>query len=99
MAQPQSKLAVLTDLVSPLDILRKMHYVQNQNRSDAYRVPAESDVPEELREPSLSFDEVMEEWSLTPGQSASSLAAMILAFSLRSAIALTAAMTSKIADQ
>jgi hypothetical protein len=75
MAKPESALNVLTDLMSPLDILRKMHQVQHQNQAAHYRVPAETDVPGPLRTASLTYDEWTEEWSLTPGQDASSLAA------------------------
>ncbi|MEM8713102.1 MAG: MMPL family transporter, partial [Planctomycetota bacterium] len=75
MADADSPLSALSDLTSPLDILRKIHQVQNQNRAELYRVPTLSDVPEGQREASLDYDEFMEEWSLTPGQSASSLVA------------------------
>ncbi len=75
MADPASPLAVLSDLVGPLDILRKIHQVQNENRADAYRVPREADVAGESRAPQLNFDEWTEEWSLTPAQSGSSLVA------------------------
>ena len=75
MAQPDSELAVITDFLSPLDILRKMHQVQNENRASDYRVPAEADVPDDARIASLSYDEWTEEWSRTPGQTAANLAA------------------------
>ncbi|MEM7230835.1 MAG: MMPL family transporter [Planctomycetota bacterium] len=75
MADPNSDLGVITDFLSPLDTLRKIHQVQNENRAAFYRVPGEADVPDELRKPELSFDEFTEEWSLVPGQSGSSLAA------------------------
>ena len=75
MAQPGSDLAVVTDLISPLDILRKMHQVQNENAASYYRVPGEADVPAEARRAQLVFDEWLEEWSRTPAQSGATLAA------------------------
>ncbi len=70
-----SPVRILTDLISPLDVLRKMHQVQNENRAAAYRVPNESDVQEEARQPRLSYDEWTEEWQLTPAQTGSNLIA------------------------
>ena len=75
MADPDSALAVLSDFTSPLDILRKMNQVQHENRAAAYRVPRPTDVPEDLRQPTLAYDDLFEEWSLSPGQDASSLVA------------------------
>ena len=75
MADEESPLRVVTDLLSPLDILRKMHQVQHENRATWYRVPGEDDVPEELRQASLGFDEWSESWSLVPAQDGSSLVA------------------------
>ena len=75
MADPESDLAALTDVTSPLDILRKMHQVQHQNAASFYRVPGEGDVPAASRAPRLSFDEWTEEWSLTPAQDGKSLVA------------------------
>ena len=75
MADSDSDLAVITDLISPLDILRKMHQVQHENRATFYRVPREGDVPEEFRQAQLGFDEWTEEWSLVPAQSGASLVA------------------------
>ncbi len=75
MAEPGSALAVLTDLTSPLDILRRMHQVQNDNSGRFYRVPAEEDVPAAQRQESLEYDEWTEEWLLVPAQDASTLAA------------------------
>ncbi|MEL6904959.1 MAG: MMPL family transporter, partial [Planctomycetota bacterium] len=49
MADPESDLAVVTDLISPLDILRKIHQVQNKNAAAFYRAPTEQDVPEDAR--------------------------------------------------
>ena len=65
MAQPGSELAVITDFISPLDTLRKIHQVQNRNEAALYRVPGEGDVPDELRRPVLEYDEWTEEWSMT----------------------------------
>ena len=75
MNDPTSPLRIVTDLTSPLDILRQMHRVQNENRASYYRVPRESDVPAELRQASLSFDPWTEEWIHVPAQSGSTLAA------------------------
>ncbi len=75
MGQAASPLSVVTDLSSPLDILRKMHQVQNENQASFYRTPGEQDVPAELRTPTLDYDEWSEEWALTPAQSGSSLIA------------------------
>lgn len=75
MADPESPLNVMTDLTSPLDILRRMHQVQNENRAAFYRVPTEADVPEELREEVVSYDEWTEQWMHLPAQSASTMAA------------------------
>jgi len=75
MGTPDSPLTIITDLISPLDTLRKMNQVQNENAAAAYRVPRETDVPEELREPRLAFDEWTEEWQFTPPQTGSSLVA------------------------
>lgn len=75
MADPSSDLAVLTDVVSPLDTLRKIHQVQNQNQASFYRVPGPQDLPEGTAEPALEYDEWTEEWSLVPPQDASTLVA------------------------
>lgn len=75
MANPASDLAVVSDVISPLDILRKMHQVQNENRAADYRVPSADDVPASQRTEKLEYDELFEEWSFTPAQSASSLVA------------------------
>ncbi|MFT5284227.1 MAG: putative RND superfamily exporter protein [Planctomycetota bacterium] len=75
MADPKSPMRVITDLTSPLDILRKINQVQNENRATEYRVPNQDDVAEGLREPRLEFDEWSEEWSLHPPQNAGSLIA------------------------
>ena len=75
MAVEASPLHVVSDLISPLDILRKMNQVQNENRASDYRVPGPRDVSPDQSEPKLEFDEFMEEWSRTPGQDASSLVA------------------------
>ncbi len=75
MASPESPLHVVTDLNSPLDILRKVHQVQNENHASFYRVPGEEDVPIEARRASLSIDEWSDEWFLVPAQNGSSLVA------------------------
>ena len=75
MADPASPLAVVTDFISPLDTLRKIHQVQNQNAAEFYRVPSLDDVSAGAREPQLDFDEWTEEWSLTPAQDAQTLVA------------------------
>ena len=75
MADPGSELAVVTDLFSPLDVLRKMHQVQNENRAAFYRTPTEEDVPADSRAATLDYDEWTEEYSLTPEQSGSTLVA------------------------
>ncbi len=75
MAVPTSDLAIVTDFISPLDTLRKINQVQNKNKASAYRVPRESDVGPELREPRLYFDEWSEQWAMTPGQSGANLIA------------------------
>ncbi|KAA3611908.1 MAG: hypothetical protein DWQ01_07435 [Planctomycetota bacterium] len=73
--QPDSPLFMVTDMTSPLDVLRKVHQVQNENQAEFYRVPSSEDIPPEALEPHLGFDEFTEEWSYTPPQSASTLAA------------------------
>ena len=75
MEDPNSPLRVVTDLTSPLDILRKMHQVQNENAARFYRVPGEEDVAAEARRERLELDPWSEEWSHVPGQSAASLIA------------------------
>lgn len=75
MADPDSAMAAITDLVSPLDVLRKMHQVQNKNQAQFYRTPGEEDVADGARAARVEYDEWTEEWSYTPPQSASSLIA------------------------
>lgn len=75
MADPDADMAVVTDLFSPLDVLRRIHQVQNQNAAASYRVPTTDDVAADARTPVVEYDEWTEEWSYTPGQSASSLVA------------------------
>lgn len=75
MADPESPLSVITSMESGLDVLRKIHQVQNQGRAAYYRVPTAADVPEEARHPSLEYDMVTDEAFLIPAQDASSLAA------------------------
>lgn len=75
MADASSPLHIVTDLQSPLDILRKVHQVQNKNRASFYRVPVEEDVSPEARDARLAYDSVMEEWDRTPAQDGSRLIA------------------------
>ena len=75
MADPNNPVSAVSDLLSPLDILRKMHQVQNKNDAAFYRVPVEDDVPADARPPRLSYDEFTEEWSYTPPQASSQLMA------------------------
>jgi len=75
MQKPDSPLRVVTDLTSPLDILRKINQVQNENRAEFYRVPNEDDIAALAREDRLELDPWSEEWNLMPGQNASSLIA------------------------
>lgn len=72
---PDSPLSVITDFISPLDILRRMHKVQNENQARYYRVPDEADVEEDARAASFSYDEWSEEWTRVPPQDSSTLAA------------------------
>ena len=53
MIDPASPLRFVTDLASPLDILRKIHQVQNENRASEYRVPRTSDVHASSRDAQL----------------------------------------------
>lgn len=75
MADPESPLSLLTNVESGIDVLRKIHQVQNQNRAAYYRVPHDDDVPAEARKASLEYDDVLEEAYFIPAQDASSLAA------------------------
>jgi len=75
MARPDSPLHIVSDLLSPLDILRRMNQVQNEARGSSYRVPDSTDIPPEVRTPSLSYDEWTDEWLMIPAQDASTLAA------------------------
>ena len=78
MSEPGSALAVLTDITSPLDILRKINQVQNANRAASYRVPDAADVSDDARVARLEFEPWTEEWIHTPGQDAASLIAQYL---------------------
>ncbi len=73
-ADSNSPLAVLTSFDSGLSVLRRIHEVQNQNQASYYRVPTIDDVPEAARKPIVSIDEVTEEVSFIPAQTASTLA-------------------------
>ena len=74
-SEPGSKLALLARFDSPLDVLRKMHQVQNENRPAFYRVPDESDVPAQARQAHVRHDEVLGEAFYVPPQDADSLIA------------------------
>ncbi len=73
MADPNSPLRFVTDLSSPLDILRKIHQVQNENRADHYRVPQLADVHPDAQNAALFFDDFQQQWVRTPSQDASTL--------------------------
>ena len=73
MADPNSPLRFVTDLSSPLDILRKIHQVQNENRADHYRVPQPADVHPDAQNAALFFDDFQQQWVRTPSQDASTL--------------------------
>ena len=75
MRDPSSPLRVITEVMSPLDILRKINQVQNENRPESYRVPGEADVPETATAARLDYDEILEEWTYIPPQNASTLVA------------------------
>ncbi len=75
MRDPDSPLHIVTRLDGALDVLRKMHQVQNDNRAAFYRPPTEDDVAADARAPRLWFDEITEEVELIPAQSASTLVA------------------------
>lgn len=75
MADPQSALHMISRLDGPLDILRKMHQVQNEGRASFYRPPEEADVRVDARRPSVYVDDFTGELELVPGQDASTLAA------------------------
>lgn len=73
--KPGSALATLSEVHSPLDILRKIHQVQNENRPEAYRVPTGADVPAAAREPQVAYDDVLDEYEFLPPQDGASLVA------------------------
>ena len=75
MNNPSSPLRVVTDLVSPLDVLRKINQVQNENQAVFYRVPRNEDVPNDMREPSVYLDPFTEELLYRPGQNGTTLTA------------------------
>ncbi len=72
---PNSGLKVLTSMDSGLSVLRRMHQVQNENRSSFYRVPQKRDVAQEARNARVMIDPFTEEKEYLPAQSASTLAA------------------------
>lgn len=73
MVKPDSTLSIITDLSSPLDILKKMHQVQNNDNPAFYRAVNEGDVSALLRQASVAFDELTEEYTYIPSQTASTL--------------------------
>lgn len=66
---------VVTRIDSPLAVVRKIHQVQNQNKAAFYRLPDESDVAPDARKARVEYDDIIEELSYTPPQSASTLIA------------------------
>lgn len=75
MKDPKSPLKMLTKVESGLDVLRKIHQVQNENKASYYRIPTEEDIPAEARKPRLVVDDISGETDFIPAQDASSLAA------------------------
>lgn len=73
MDDPNSPLRSFSRVDSALDVLRKVHQVQNENDAAFYRVPSEQDVPEAARRPSVEYDDIAEETVVIPAQSASSM--------------------------
>lgn len=73
--KPGSPVRFISRVDSGLDVLRKMHQVQNENQAAFYRVPTEADVPEAARRPRVTYDEILEEANYVPAQSADSLVA------------------------
>lgn len=72
---PKSPLRIFTSFDSALGVLRKIHQVQNKNQGAFYRVPTEADVPPEARKPTIIRDEVLEEDTVIPAQTASTMVA------------------------
>jgi predicted RND superfamily exporter protein len=75
MQDEDSPLAVLAKLDSALDIIKKIHQAQNENRAAFYRVPTDADLAADARGARLERDEAMEELTFIPPQDASSLIA------------------------
>ncbi len=75
MKDPKSPLKMLTKVESGLDVLRKIHQVQNQNKAEYYRIPTEEDIPAEARKPRLEVDDISGETDFIPAQDAASLSA------------------------
>lgn len=73
--KPGSPLAVLSRADSGLDVLRKMHQVQNENKASFYRVPTEDDVAPDARKARIVYDDILEESMYVPAQTADSLVA------------------------
>jgi len=66
---------IITRVESPLDVLRKMHQVQNQNLASYYRLPTLADVNSDARKPAVYVDEVTDDTTYIPAQNESTLAA------------------------
>ena len=75
MADPKSPLHLVTDLASPLDILRKIHQVQNQNLGGFYRVPRNEDVAGAAGGEKVTLDDITGTWLRVPAQGAATLIA------------------------
>ncbi|MCZ6760301.1 MAG: outer membrane lipoprotein-sorting protein, partial [Gemmatimonadetes bacterium] len=73
MEDPDSPLRLITDFISPLDVLRKIHQVQNEGRADSYRIPQESDVHPDSQRAGIFYDDIQQTWFRIPGQDASTL--------------------------
>jgi predicted RND superfamily exporter protein len=76
--QSGSKLAVLADFDSGLDVLRKINQVQNEESVEHYRIPTLDDVPVAARTGTATVDEIDGSAIYLPPQDASSLAAQYL---------------------
>lgn len=66
-----SRLHVVTNIESPLDILRKLHDVQ----AGEYRLPGAQDITSSARDPKVTFDDFDGTATLIPGQDEDSLVA------------------------
>ncbi len=75
MARPTSPLHLISDLISPLDILRKMHQVQNGGSAAFYRVPGDADVASTALAPRVVRDPMTDSLLYVPAQSGETLVA------------------------